>query len=94
MPKKNRSISLPDPAMQAPEKSIALEVARLPIKLRSADDIAALVAARRPTVDSDSVLLAVYLRDAEWSAQMQAFIGIAGKPSRMPRKSAPSQEKK
>ena len=94
MPKKNRSISLPDPAMQAPEKLIALEAARLPIKLRSADDIAALVAARRPTVDTDSVLLAVYLRDAEWSAQMQKFIGTPVKPSRMPRKSVPSQEKK
>jgi hypothetical protein len=74
--------------------NLALQPASLPIKLRNADDIARLVAERRPTVDTESVLLAVYLRDAEWANAMKSFIGLAVQPTHMPRKPTKPQEKK
>ncbi len=77
-----------------PKKTNTEDTGRMNIKLRNASDIVSAVAARRPTVDTESVLLAVHLRDAEWSAQMQKFIGLAVKPTHMPRKPTKPVEKK
>jgi hypothetical protein len=57
-------------ATSKPHKSIT-------IKLRSINQIVKLVSAKRPIVDTGSVILAINARDAEWAARMQEAMEVA-----------------